>query len=304
MALDVLTGEEIIGPYNYRGATHRDVLSGLEIIRSPEVEPTDPLGAMGDAGRFLAKEGIGALDATLALGGGLVAWPMAKMWGGMNTLVGKALGEDPEIVSQVAEWSEEDIYSKFFQPGMLEDLAASEFPKVFGGPQYGRAASETVGRGIDLALSGPRTLANVEGDLYKGMGLKPIKETHPNAGYFAELATDLMTFKAAHSVGAKAKNMWNRRGQRIAKLSERPAATWTDDDVRFANDLGAKLRAAKEIGQGPQRLLEAPRDFFDAEFTVEITRQVPYSPRGLPMPQRQLIYKPREGGRFENLKRG
>ena len=122
MATDVFTGETI-GGYQGRGGAYEDVLSGLEVVKARPPVPTAPLARAGDVGRYLAKQGAGALDSTLALGGGLVAWPMAKTWGGLNTLVGKALGEDPGIVADVAKKSEEDIYSKFFQPGMLEDFA-------------------------------------------------------------------------------------------------------------------------------------------------------------------------------------
>jgi hypothetical protein len=104
----------------------------------------------------------------------------------------------------------------------------------------------------------------------------------------------------------------------MRRLAERPAETWSDDDVRFANDIGAKLREAHRTGEGPKRITEADPNVMDAEFTVEIVPyllvrggrpglpppgtggvgtggvgQIPVAGRrALPPPQRKIAYVP------------
>ena len=129
------------------------------------------------------------LDLILGGVGATMAWPVSKIAGAGQILVDKLTS--PEMPATIgrerAEQVEQDVASWFYTPQT----------------QYGQETLQNLFSPIEAGLDVIHKAANIKPGYYDWAELEPLDKSHPRLAYMAEIATDLMAFKGAHTAGAK-----------------------------------------------------------------------------------------------------
>ena len=279
------SGEYLPGPYA-GSLPQKDPLAGLEIQQAPEGAFEAEPGTGSKAAQFIASNLAGTADAILSTAAGMAAWPVGKAIGVSHLLAGKS--------AEQARHAEEAFTSKMPMPGELQDMISNPnspfyISSLFAG-EGGRAAGETLAKGLDLALGAARQVANVEGDLYKPLGMQPIKKSFPKIGYVAEIGVDLMMFKAAHSTAKNVANVYRARAERLRKIKDKSFENLTREDIETLKTINEETTALTpdevklldsrynelQIEYKPQRQLEAPQKQLEAPTSVaKINKETP-----------------------------
>jgi hypothetical protein len=254
----------------------RNLLEGVDLTKAtiPDVVPFDPgpstlgniVGGIKTVDDYLA----GAADTTVDLGAGMAGWGVGAI-AGTGGLLGEKLRGGTPTESQRAFDVGMEKYG-----GMVTEGIREPWYTVFEPSKSGARASEIASEGIDLALTGARTLANVEGDLYKRFGLRPLEETHPGWSRLAGLGVELMSFKAAHSVGKGTINQYNRLADRMRALQKKPRSQFTPEDVQMAEFVAEQISNPENIKLlewNPEEVATTVRDFKLGRVTEETQRR-------------------------------
>lgn len=243
---------------------------------------------------FLQYSGANEVDALLGAGQGIMAWPAGKA-AGLTSLAFDAFGEvPPEIAADRARLAEEDVAGMFYAPQT----------------QVGQQTVEQMFAPIEKVLHGVRTLANVEGDLYAPLGIQNLKGTHPRIAYVAEIAADLMTFKAGHVVGARAVKKLQKLNTKVREkemTSEEALAEFEKDFTPEEIGTMERLRNIKKprhpimspeelarVAQGEAAPVPPQRTRHPIKSPEELMRQAYPEPKVPPQRTRHPIHSPEE----------
>jgi hypothetical protein len=229
-----------------------DPLAGVNFVGFEDKPPLRDLpGAYKnkiDLGAIIANAlrlgtGVEQLDTAAGLAGGIGGWMTGKA-GGVASMIGDAFtGVDPNVAADRAKLAEQDIASYWYQPQI----------------EAGQQTVKTLMNPIEMVLDKAHKLANIKGDWYESLGLKPLEKTNPRAAYLGEIATDLMTFKAAHVgakyAGTKMKGVLDQIEAKVRKAKPEAADAEILADVldqvkkndRLNNELQAELQAKLNV---------------------------------------------------------
>lgn len=227
-----------------------------------------------------AAESIGTTLSSLVSGIGVPAAGMLSY--GKNLLTGLLAGYPLSRASSAAgaraEETEADM-AKLLQYQPTTPLAQQQMGNI-------EKAFHTVTAPV-------RQLANVEGELYKPLGLKNLTEVAPEVGKYTGVMTDLMLFKAAHSAGKVAATKYRNAAEawRKAKegevtkseaellkesldeLKEADAAAFdaakTKETIHQFDQLAALKQAGEKTGESYVEYLKKDLENFTKQFDVE-----------------------------------
>jgi hypothetical protein len=188
-------------------------------------------------GPGLGDQLLGGIEGPLSIASGAMAWPLSKIGGGTNLLVGMLRGDDKdELMREVAQTEATISNALTYQPSTAS----------------GRWMAQGAGHAIEKALDVPLKAANVKGDWYKGLGMRNITEVDPRAGWIAGLAVELAAFKVGHKLTKPVKAKIKRLSEKLIKIdsseAQRAKVTpeFNEKDFNDLKDIFGEFKESKD----------------------------------------------------------